>query len=98
MWACVRVSVCVCRCASVWVCVHESVCLLVCICVCISMCAFMCVCVCVCVYVCVCARVCVCVPHRVHVDAVGVGPGVLEVLLEPLPQWVGDLVEADELS
>jgi len=45
--------------------------------------------------------VCVCVwgdPHGVHVDAVGVGPGVLEVLLQPLPQGVGDLVEADELA
>ena len=41
--------------------------------------------------------VCVCDPHCVHVNAVGVGPGVLEVLLQPLPQRVGDLVEADEL-
>lgn len=37
-------------------------------------------------------------PHRIHVDAIGVGPGVLEVLLEALAQRVGDLVEADELS
>lgn len=36
--------------------------------------------------------------HSVHVDAVGVGPGVLEVLLQPLPERVRDLVEADELS
>lgn len=35
--------------------------------------------------------------HRVHVDAIGIGPGVLEVLFEALPQRVGDLVEADEL-
>lgn len=35
--------------------------------------------------------------HSVHVDAIGVGPGMLEVLLQPLPEWVGDLVEADEL-
>lgn len=35
--------------------------------------------------------------HRVHVDAVGVGPGVLEILLQALAQRVGDLVEADEL-
>lgn len=35
--------------------------------------------------------------HSVHVDAVGVGPGVLEVLLQPLPQTSGDLMEADEL-
>lgn len=36
-------------------------------------------------------------PHRIHVDAIGVGPGMLEILLEALAQWVGDLVEADEL-
>lgn len=35
--------------------------------------------------------------YRVHVDAVGVGPGVLEVLLKSLSQWVGNLVEAYEL-
>lgn len=35
--------------------------------------------------------------YRVHVDTVGVGPGVLEILLQPLPQRVGDLVEPDEL-
>lgn len=35
--------------------------------------------------------------YRVHVDAVGVGPGVLEVLLQPLPQWVWNLVKAYEL-
>lgn len=35
--------------------------------------------------------------YRIHVDAVGVGPGVLEILLQPLPQWVGNLVEAYEL-
>lgn len=34
--------------------------------------------------------------YHVHVDAVGVRPGVLEVLFQPLPQRVGDLVEADE--
>lgn len=34
--------------------------------------------------------------YHVHVDAVGVCPGVLEVLFQPLPQWVWDLVEADE--
>lgn len=35
--------------------------------------------------------------HSIHVDAVGVGPGVLEVLLQTLPQATGNLVEADEL-
>lgn len=35
--------------------------------------------------------------YHIHVDAVGVRPGVLEVLLQPLPQWVGNLVKADEL-
>lgn len=35
--------------------------------------------------------------HSVHVYAVGVGPGVLEVFLQPLAQGIGDLVEADEL-
>jgi len=34
--------------------------------------------------------------YHIHVDAVGVGPGVLEVLLQPLPQRVRDLVETDE--
>lgn len=34
--------------------------------------------------------------YHVHVDAVGVCPGVLEVLFQPLPQRVWDLVEADE--
>lgn len=37
------------------------------------------------------------VSYHVHVDAVGVRPGVLEILLQSLSQWVGDLVEADEL-
>lgn len=36
------------------------------------------------------------VVYRIHINAVGVGPGVLEVLLQPLPQWVGNLVKADE--
>ncbi len=36
--------------------------------------------------------------HGVHVDAVGVGPGVLEIFLQSLAQRVGDLMEADELS
>lgn len=35
--------------------------------------------------------------YRIHVDAIGVGPGVLEILLQPLPQWVGNLVEANKL-
>lgn len=34
--------------------------------------------------------------YHVHVDAVGVCPSVLEVLLESLSQRVGDLVEANE--
>lgn len=34
--------------------------------------------------------------YHIHVDAVSVRPSVLEVLLQPLPQWVWDLVEADE--
>ena len=37
------------------------------------------------------------VTHFVHVDAVGVGPGVLEVFLQPLPQGIGDLMKADKL-
>lgn len=36
--------------------------------------------------------------HRVHVDAVGEGPSVLEVLLEALTQRVRDLMESDELA
>lgn len=36
--------------------------------------------------------------HSVHVNAIGVGPGMLEILLQPLAQRIGDLVEADELS
>lgn len=35
--------------------------------------------------------------YRVHVDAIGVGPRVLEILLQPLPQWVGNLMKANEL-
>ena len=35
--------------------------------------------------------------YSVHVDAVGVRPGVLKVLLQPLAQSPRDLVEADEL-
>jgi len=35
--------------------------------------------------------------YSVHVDAVGVGPGMLEVLLQPLAQASWDLVEPDEL-
>lgn len=35
--------------------------------------------------------------YRVHVDTIGVGPGVLEVFLQPLPQWVGNLMKAYEL-
>lgn len=35
--------------------------------------------------------------HHVHVDAVGVGPRVLEILLQPLSERVWDLVESDEL-
>lgn len=35
--------------------------------------------------------------HSIHVDAVGVGPGMLEVLLQPLSQASWDLVETDEL-
>lgn len=34
--------------------------------------------------------------YRVHIDAVRVGPRVLEVLLQPLSQRVGNLVKADE--
>lgn len=37
-----------------------------------------------------------CLTHRVHVNTIGVGPGMLEVLLKALAEWVGDLVEADE--
>lgn len=35
--------------------------------------------------------------YGVHVDPIGVGPFVLEVLLQSLPQRVWNLVEADEL-
>lgn len=35
--------------------------------------------------------------YRVHVDAIGVSPGVLEVLLQPLPEWIWNLVKADKL-
>lgn len=35
--------------------------------------------------------------YSIHVDAVGVGPGVLEVLLQPLPERVRNLMEADKL-
>lgn len=35
--------------------------------------------------------------YRVHIDAIGVRPRVLKVLLQPLPQWVGNLVKPDEL-
>lgn len=37
------------------------------------------------------------VTHSVHVNAVSVGPSMLKILLQPLPEWVGDLVETDEL-
>lgn len=36
--------------------------------------------------------------HGVHVDAVRVGPRMLEILLQSLPQRVRYLVEPDELS
>ena len=35
--------------------------------------------------------------YHVHVDAVGVGPRVLEDLLQPQPQREGNFVEANEL-
>lgn len=35
--------------------------------------------------------------HHVHVDAIGVVPGMLKILFQPLPEWVWDLVEADKL-
>lgn len=35
--------------------------------------------------------------YRVHINSVSVGPWVLEILLQPLPQWIGNLVKADEL-
>lgn len=34
--------------------------------------------------------------YRIHIDAVSVGPRVLEVLFQPLPQRVGNLMETDE--
>lgn len=34
--------------------------------------------------------------YHIHVDAIGVRPGVLKILLEPLPKWVWDLVKADK--
>ena len=36
-------------------------------------------------------------PYHVHVNAVGVRPSMLEVLLEALTERIGDLVEANEL-
>ena len=36
--------------------------------------------------------------YGVHVDSVGVRPGVLEVLLQTLPQRIRYLMEADEFS
>lgn len=39
----------------------------------------------------------VCVTHCIHVDAVGVGPGMLKVLLETLPKTSWDLMKPDEL-
>lgn len=38
------------------------------------------------------------VTHSIHVNAIGVRPSVLEILLKSLPKWVGDLVETDKLS
>lgn len=35
--------------------------------------------------------------YSIHVDAVCVGPGMLEVLLQPLPKASWDLVESNEL-
>ena len=35
--------------------------------------------------------------YQIHVDAVGDGPRVLEVVFDALLERVGDLVEADEL-
>lgn len=35
--------------------------------------------------------------YSIHVDAVCVGPGVLEVLLQPLSQTSWDLMETDKL-
>ena len=35
--------------------------------------------------------------HHVHVDAVRVGPRVLEAFLEPLPERILDLMEANKL-
>lgn len=35
--------------------------------------------------------------YSVHVDAIGVGPGMLEVLLQPLSQASWDLMKTDEL-
>lgn len=34
--------------------------------------------------------------HAVHVDAVGVGPGMLKVLLQSLTQGIWDLMELNE--
>ena len=34
---------------------------------------------------------------HIHVYSVGVRPGVLEVLLKALAQWIGNLVEPDKL-
>ena len=34
--------------------------------------------------------------YHVHVDAIGDTPGVLKVVLDALPQGIGDLVKADE--
>lgn len=34
--------------------------------------------------------------YSIHVNAIGVGPGMLKVLLQPLTKVAWDLVEADE--
>lgn len=36
--------------------------------------------------------------YHVHINAVGVGPSVLEVLLQACSKWIWNLMEADELS
>jgi len=37
------------------------------------------------------------VSHHIHINAVGIGPGVLEVLFQSLTKRVWNLVEPDEL-
>ena len=36
--------------------------------------------------------------NHVHINTIGVGPGMLEIFFQSLLQWIGDLVEFIKLS